>query len=162
MAAGTLRLAFVSVASAALSMGQRGAVDAKASFGYQGFADESLVGHGLVGGSARFYIARWFAVEPEFLYLKGGRDHHDLTLTPMAVFEWGGGRVRPYATAGVGLIWARYGDFGRSITAREAYGTGGAGVKVYVNHGWFVAPDIRIGWEAHVRASLGIGYTWRP
>jgi hypothetical protein len=95
------------------------------------------------------------------LYLKGSSGHYDAALTPMLVYEWGSGRVRPYVTGGVGLSWSRFGGFGQSFTSKEGYIAVGGGAKIYLNDRWFVAPDFRIGWEPHIRVSGGIGYTFR-
>jgi hypothetical protein len=65
----------------------------------------------------------------------------------MFVFEWGTRRVRPYLTAGVGVQYSSFGGFGRSFGSTEGYITGGAGVKVYLNDNWYVAPDFRITWR---------------
>ena len=143
---------------ASCCFGQRGTVEVKGSAGYHGFFDDSTDHHGLFGTSVRFYITRGLAIEPEFLYLKGRSGHYDLTLTPMVVYEWGRGKVRPYVTGGVGLLRADYSGYG----GNEGYLTGGLGVKVYLNERWFFTPDWRFGISPHMRFSAGVGYTWRP
>lgn len=33
----------------------------------------------------------------------------------------------------------------------------GGGAKIYLNDTWFVSPEARIGWEPHLRLSVGLG-----
>ena len=37
----------------------------------------------------------------------------------------------------------------------------GGGAKIYLNDTWFVSPEARIGWEPHIRLTIGVGYTFR-
>ena len=143
---------------AGAGMAQRGTADLKGSVGYLGFFDDSTDNHGLFGASARFYITRGLAIEPEFLYLKGRSGHYDLTITPMVVYEWGRGRVRPYVTGGVGLLRSNYAGY----SGNDEFFTGGLGAKIYVRDRWFVTPDWRFGVSPHMRFSIGVGYTLRP
>lgn len=136
-------------------------VDVKGSVGVASFVDESSDHHFLTGGSARFYLTRKFSVEPEFLYLRRDRYHSDLVLIPHLVYEFGGRRVTPYVSGGIGLMRTSDTGFLRTNTNTEMALSGRSGVKIYLNDRWFVAPEAAVGWELHVRFSAGIGYTWR-
>ena len=141
------------------ALGQR-QVDVKGSIGVASFVDDSADNHLLTGGSVRLYVTRRFSIEPELLYLYRDSRHHDIVLMPNFVYDFGGSRVVPYVTGGVGLMWTKDRGLFRS-TNTEVAASGGVGVKFYLNDRWFVAPEARIGWEPHIRISAGIGYTWR-
>jgi hypothetical protein len=154
MADVSLRLASLAL----LFAGVIPAADVKASLGWNGFPDEGVEGHLLAGGSVRYHLTRHLAIEPEVLYLRGGRNHYDIVLMPNVVWQWGTARVRPYVTGGVGLMHSNFGGF----SSNEGFVSVGFGTKVYLDERWFVAPEARIGWEPNVRFSVGLGYTWRP
>ena len=135
-------------------------IDAKGSIGLASFVDDSADNHLLTGGSVRFYFSRRFSIEPEFLYLRRDSRHSDIVLMPNFVYDFGGSRVVPYVTGGIGLM--RTSDrFLFRNTNTEIGASGGFGVKIYINDRWFVAPEARLGWEPHLRVSAGIGYTWQ-
>lgn len=136
-------------------------VDVKGSVGLASFVDESADHHLLTGGSVRFYLSRRFSIEPEFLYLYRDSQHSDIIVMPNFVYDFGGSRVVPYVTGGVGLLRTTDSGFGRRFTHTEAAVSGGVGAKFYLNDRWFVAPEARIAFEAHIRVSAGLGYTWR-
>jgi hypothetical protein len=84
-----------------------------------------------------------------------------MILMPNLVWDFGGSRVVPYVTGGLGLLRTTDTGFLQSYSHNEGVITAGAGVKIYLNDRWFIAPEARLGFEAHVRVSAGIGYTWR-
>ena len=136
-------------------------IDVKGSIGLASFVDESPDHHLLTGGSARIYLTRRLSIEPEFLYLYRDNKHHDMILMPNVVWDFGGSRFVPYVTGGVGLLRTTDSGFLQSYSHNEGVITAGGGVKIYLNDRWFIAPEARVGFEAHVRISAGIGYTWR-
>lgn len=138
-----------------------GAVDLKGSIGYTGFADESLIGHLQTGASARIYLTRRFSVEPEFQYLRQSSNHSDVVIVPNVNWDFREGRVVPYVTGGVGLVRSSFRQFQPTFTVNATFFQAGGGVKLYVTDRWYVAPEVRVGWELHVRASVAVGYTFR-
>ena len=136
-------------------------LDAKGSIGLASFLDESFEQHLLLGASARIYLTRRFSIEPEVLYLRQNQSHHDVVFMPNFVWDFGGRRVVPYVTGGIGVMRSSDSGFGRSFSNTDAVVSGGLGAKFYVNRNWFIAPEARLGFEAHVRLSAGVGYTWR-
>ena len=110
------------------------------------------------GASVRLPITRHFAVEPEFQYLRGNGRHYDLVLLPNVVWQWRTERVRPYFIGGVGLIHVRFPYFSNKAT----FLSGGFGTRIFVDKRWYIAPEARIGWEPHLRLTVGVGYSWRP
>jgi hypothetical protein len=153
-------LALVWLTCSVSCFGQR-QIDLKGSIGLASFVDESFDDHLLTGASARIYITRRFSIEPEILYLRENSSHSDLMFTPNLVWDFGGRRMAPYVTGGIGVIRSSDSGFLRSFSNTDAVVSAGGGAKVYLNDGWFVAPEARIGFEAHVRLSVGVGYTWR-
>jgi hypothetical protein len=136
----------------------QGEIDFKGSVGAQCFLDDSAENHFLSGGSVRIYITRRLAFEPEVLYLRQSREHHDWVVLPNVVWDFRTGRVRPYVTGGVG--WLRFVQ--RNLfTQNQWQVSAGFGVKVYLNDHWFVSPEARVGLEPHARLSVGLGYTFR-
>jgi hypothetical protein len=135
-------------------------IDIRGTIGAAGFVDDSG-SHRTFGASARFYITRRFAIEPEIQYLALNRNHHDWIFLPNASFDFRSidKRVIPYVIGGVGYL--RISD---GIARRFSIGTwvaeGGGGAKIYVNRNVFIAPEVRIGSELYVRASASVGYTF--
>ena len=153
------RVVVIALLVAASAFGQR-AIDLKGSVGMTVFSEDDER-HFLSGASARFYLTRRLSVEPEFQYLYLSSQHYDLGFVPNVVFDFGGERVVPYVTGGVGLMYTRH-DFGHFVSGgTDLFVTLGGGVKVYVTDNWFVAPDVRFGFVPHLRFSAGLGYTWR-
>jgi hypothetical protein len=143
---------------------QTGRADIRGDFGWTGFLDEGSDNHVLVGASFGAYLTRRLSVQPEFQYLKRSSsgfsdNHYDLALIGNVAYDFRspGSRVVPYVIAGPGLIHTR--DLFFSTT--EFYVTGGGGVKLFVTDRLYVAPDFRIGWEPHMRFSVGLGYVLR-
>ena len=131
--------------------------------GWAGFVDSPIINHVAVGGSARFYLTPRLAVGPEIVYMSGPGDDRDLMVTGNLTFDvarpgpTGPPRVTPFLVAGGGFFQhterVRTGDF----TSREGAFTAGAGVRVFVTDNLYVSPEVRIGWELHIRTSFALG-----
>jgi hypothetical protein len=152
------RVVVIALLVAASAFGQR-VVDLKGSAGITVFSEDEKH-HFLTGASARFYLTRRLSTEPEFQYLYLSSQHYDLGFIPNVVFDFGGERVVPYVSGGVGLMYTRH-DFGHFISGETDPFVTMGGVKVNVTKKWFVAPDVRFGFVPHLRFSAGIGYTWQ-
>ena len=146
--------------TAAALYGQRGAIDLKGSIGATSFVDEDAENHLHTGVAARFYLTRRFSVEPEFQYLYQSSRHSDTVLAGNLGWDFRTGRIVPYVSGGLGWMRSRFG-ISPTFSSNEGFIQLGGGVKIYVTDAWFVAPDVRVGWEPHVRVSVGIGYTFR-
>ena len=131
------------------------------SAGYAGFLDESLVDHGVIGGAARWYVTDRVSVGPELVYMVGpGRDR-DLIATAnlqLDLVRAGGGAVQPYALVGAGFF--RHTDgFGQvTFSSVEGAVTGGGGVRLAITPRLTIAPELRLGWEPHLRVGVTVGY----
>ena len=142
---------------------RRGAVEGFG--GWAGFIDDSTKHHGLLGGTARFYLTPRLAFGPEFATMWGpGADHdHMLTgnltvdlrspATPGTTSRW-----TPYLVVGGGFFQHRDRFLQGPFTSTEPAFTFGGGIRAYVTDRVYVAPDVRIGWELHLRAGAGAGF----
>ena len=140
-------------------LGQRGSTDIRGTGGWTGFVDESSQDHLFVGASVRYYLTPKFSVEPEFQYLYNAEEDRDFVLLANVAYDFRapGARVVPYVIGGLGMLWHRSsGAFG-TFSANHGFASSGFGTKVYVNDRWFVSPEFRIGWEAHVRFTVSVG-----
>lgn len=130
--------------------------------GYLGFADfpdEASLYHFAAGAAVRFKIVGGLGFAPEFTYMYHSRQDRDLSFLPNLTWEFRRGKkVVPYVIGGLGFLQHRqtWDHFKWSSTTKFA--EGGLGVKVFLNERIFVAPEMRIGWEPHIRATATIGY----
>jgi hypothetical protein len=147
---------------AATASAQPRAIDLKGSIGLASFVDEDPENHLHTGVAARFYLTRRFSVEPELLYLRQSSSHDDIVLAGNVNWDFRTGRVTPYVSGGIGYMRSRFGRFTPTFSSSEGFLQVGGGAKIYLSDSWFVSPEARIGWEPHVRLSVGIGYTFRP
>jgi hypothetical protein len=68
-------------------------------------------------------------------------------------------RVVPYVIGGGGYLRVSDGIV-RRFTVGSWVAEGGGGAKIYIQRGVFVAPEVRIGSEVYVRATVSLGYTF--
>lgn len=159
------RLSLLLILTMALTAGAwaetPGTVELKGSVGYTGFADEAVINHLQTGVSARFYLARRLSVEPEFQYLRESSRHSDIVLVPNVNWDFREGRVVPYITGGIGWVRSEFKQFQPTFRTTETFWQAGGGVKLYVADRWYIAPEARVGWELHFRASVAVGFRLR-
>jgi hypothetical protein len=126
----------------------------RGSGGWIGFADESLIHHGLVGASLRISIAGGLGVEPELTYMIGPGSDRDVVFAPVVSWEFGRKRVRPYVLGATGILWHREG----SLWGREYIASVGFGVRTQVSPRWSISPEFRMGMWPHLEAKVALGY----
>ena len=91
------------------------------SAGWVGFADDAIVGEGMIGAAGRFYLTPRIAVGPELLYISGD-DHSHTVLTGNLTFDLIGpaagrpARVTPFLVVGGGMFQTREWFFGDDFT----------------------------------------------
>jgi hypothetical protein len=134
-------------------------VEVKATFGAAGFGDEISHPHVVAGGSVRFYLTRRLSFEPELLYMRGSADDQDYVFTPGFAYDLTNPTKRavPYVAGGVGAFHHR----GRFASSTSWMGSGGGGVKIFLNDRLFIAPDARLGFvgsEPTLRGTVSLGY----
>ena len=119
------------------------------------------------GGAFHYPLSPRVWVGPEAVYMIGPGNDRDLFLTGNIWFDVSapprGGlrRITPYLVAGIGFM-RHTEEFLADFTAYEWAFTGGAGVRIRLGDRWYVAPEARLGWEAHSRLSAAVGYTFTP
>ena len=131
--------------------------------GHAGFVDDALIGHGVVGGQARWALTPRLSVGPEITYMVGPGSDRDLFVTGNVTWDLVSrgaprpGLVVPYVTGGAGLY--RHSDrFGpMSFSSNEGTFTGGGGARVWVTKRVYVGAEARLGWELHTRLAGTVG-----
>jgi hypothetical protein len=140
----------------------RSGVAMEVTAGWVGFADDGIVGEGLIGGAARVYLRPRVSIGPEISYING-QNHSHLMLTGNVTFDLlpvGGAsprRVTPFVVAGAGVFQTRETFFGDTFTSSEGAFTAGGGVRALVGRQVTVGLDARVGWELHVRVNGLVG-----
>jgi hypothetical protein len=160
LATSALLLCTASVGSAQTD---RPAASVEGIVGHAAFLDEDPIDHVVAGGVLRYPISARLSVGPEVVYMIGPGQDRDLFLTGNVWFDFlgprgdGVRRVTPYLVVGAGLM--RHTDeFITDFTVHEWAATGGLGVRIALNDCWYVAPEARLGWEAHSRINVTVGY----
>jgi hypothetical protein len=129
--------------------------------GYAGFVDDATISHTVFGGAAKWYLLPRVSVGPELVYMIGPGDDRDLVVTGNVTFDFLAGRpaATPFLVAGGGLFRHTDRFNGRSFSSTEGSFTLGGGVRVALGERLYIAPEFRLGWEAHYRVSAAVG--WR-
>jgi hypothetical protein len=144
-------------------------VAVEAHAGSTGFIDEELFeqDHTITGGSLRIGVSPRLTLGPEISYMVGPGSDRDLFVLGSLWVDLARPRrpvpaVTPYLVVGAGVM--RHSE---SFAGRGAYEdfscwgfafSGGGGVRVRIGDRWYVAPEVRMGWEPHVRFTVSAGY----
>src|SRR5262245_9662689 len=162
-AVGALALSFILVLLPGRASAQhRPGPAAEFSAGWVGFADDGVVGEGMVGGAARWYVSPRVSVGPEVLFIQGS-NHSHFVLTGnvnVDVLSPVNGRPRtvtPFLVAGAGLFQTRETFLNGPFTSTEGAFTAGGGVRARTGDHLTFGVDTRIGWELHVRVNGFVG-----
>lgn len=144
------------------SSGRRaGQIDVQGTVGYAGFVDDSFIDlhHFLAGGGVRIYLSERMSLQPELLYMQQSPADRDVALLANLAgdLRGRGNRVTPYWIVGAGILHHR----GAFFSGTTLTGGAGIGVRVFVSERWFVAPEVRLGWEPFMRATVSLGYVLR-
>jgi hypothetical protein len=131
--------------------------EVRGSGGWIGFADDSMINHGLVGVSMRIRLTERLGIEPELSYLVGPGEDRDIVLMPVVSYEFGNGRVKPYVLGGAGALWHRD-RFLRAFTLDFIHASGGFGVRTQVHERWSISPEFRLGIYPHLQFKVAVGY----
>jgi hypothetical protein len=149
----TLFLSVASIASAQLG------VEAHALAGSAGFIDTG--NHTTAGAALRVPLSRGWGFEPEFLYLRENRFHHDLAFSGNFSYRFlRNRRAQPYFIGGIGVLANRTRFDRGTVTGKDLSASLGCGIRVFLTDRWFLTPEARIGWEPVARATFGIGYAF--
>jgi hypothetical protein len=135
--------------------------------GWVGFADDGIIGEGLIGGTARWYLLPRISIGPEFAYISGDSHSHllvtgNVTFDLLASASGAPHRVTPFVVAGGGLFQTSEQFFSGAFTSNEGTFTVGGGVRTFVADRITIGIDTRVGWELHVRVNGLVGLQlWR-
>lgn len=127
--------------------------------GHADFLDDSRIGHTSFGVGAEWIVLPWLTVGPEVLYMVGPGDDRDtfvLGVARIGVRPFAS-RVEPFLTIGGGLMAHRDRFGSQSYHATEGAWIGGGGVRINATSRIFIAPEVTVGWEPHIRASVSVG-----
>ena len=138
-----------------------GRIELQAIVGYAGFVDDAFIDlhHSAFGGAARIYLTERFSLQPELVYMYHSPGDKDWVLIPALAADLRPREKRlvPYVIGGVGFLYHQGGIFsGTTLT-----GGVGLGTKIFLSERWYLAPEVRVGWEPFLRATVGIGYVLR-
>jgi len=128
-------------------------IELRASGGWIGFPDESMIHH-VLRASVRFSLAGRLGVEPELTYMIGPGADRDVVLAPVVSWEFGRGKVRPYVLGAAGSLWHR----DRFSWGREYIASAGFGLRTQIDRRWSVSPEFRIGMWPHMEVKAAVGY----
>ncbi len=156
-----LTFALILLSSAARSEAQdtvRQAVEFSA--GYAGFVDEATIDHFTVGGAWRWQITRRLGLAPEFVFMRGPGGDRDVFVTGrLTVDAAPDARISPYLVTDGGLMLHRELVGTGPYWSKEGAASVGGGLRVNLTRTIYVAPEVRIGWEPHIR--VGGIFGWR-
>ena len=121
--------------------------------GWAGFGDEGLIHHDVLGVMTDVRLAGGLRIGPEVLYNIGpGRDR-DFSIMPVVGYDFRRlKRFTPFVNGGFGLLLHTDGS---RWSNSFAYGAGG-GVKIAISERFFIAPEVRAGWEPVARAMISL------
>jgi hypothetical protein len=155
----TLAAAFVWLSPTTASAQSSAAPTVTLGAGWAGFVDDGRVDHGAFGGGLEWVLTPRVAIGPEILYMVGPDEDRDLFV--LGVARLGmlplRSRVAPFVTLGAGTMTHsdRFGS--QSYRSTEGAVIAGGGVRITVSPRVYVAPELTIGWEPHIRASVTVG-----
>lgn len=100
-------------------------------------------GHGVLGGSLRYYMTDRLAVEPEYLYMRGSEFDQDHVGVANLLYHFTDtdGTISPFAIGGVGVFSHR----ARSFKTTDPEALLGGGVRINLTDRVFVEPRVRLG-----------------
>lgn len=127
--------------------------------GYAAWVDDGRIDHGVAGGGIEWTPWRHLAVGPEVVYMVGpgaDRDLFVLGTARLAVVPFGR-PVVPFVTAGAGLMRNSNAFSGARYSSTEPGVVFGGGVRITPTPRVFIAPEIVLGWEPHLRATVTVG-----
>lgn len=146
---------------------QRPAAAVEIATGWAGFVDDATIHEPLVSGGFRLYVTPRLSLGPELTYMKGRNDVRQFMLTGNATFDLlgpsaeGRARTTPYLIGGGGLFHQRQEFPSGTFSSSEGAFTAGGGLRIVLSDAAYVAPELRMGWELHLRASVTVGIPLR-
>ena len=144
--------------------------EGKVIFGSVIFGED--IEHKTVGAAVRAYVTKRLSIEPEYLYLRNGENDQDHLLSANVAYDCTDPtkRLVLYAIGGVGVLHHE-GRFlsddpvtGAPLVFDNTFTTWsasfGGGAKIFLTKRLFVSPELRVGREPTVRATINVGYVF--
>jgi hypothetical protein len=134
----------------------------EASAGHAGFVPDSSIDHDYIGGGVRAYLTPKVAIGPEVVYMRRPHGEHVWFVTGNVTFDLVDTIARarpvvPYVVAGAGFFRLTEMVGTGPYTSGEATAMGGIGARIALGDRFFVAPELRLGWETHFRLGVTVG-----
>lgn len=135
-------------------------VEGKVIIGSATFGED--LEHKLVGGALRVYVTKRLSIEPEYLYLRNGENDQDHIGQANVAYDFTDPTKRAvfYGIAGVGLLHHESTFFGTDRNFNTWTASVGGGLKIFLTKKLFVSPELRLGREPTVRATINVGYVF--
>ena len=138
---------------------------ADVTLGWVGFADDGIVGEGVVGGAARWYLQPRISIGPEILFISG-QNHSHLVATGNLVWDLFSPAITrarkftPFFVVGGGIFQTREFFTTGTFTTTEGAFTAGGGLRAQIGNRVTAGFDARVGWELHLRLNGTVGLEW--
>lgn len=128
--------------------------------------------HTVVGGALRVYVTKRISIEPEYLYMRRTEHDQDHVGQINVAYDFADPthRVVPYVIGGGGVLHNRGRVFGADFVTREPFvreirfttwtASAGGGLKIFLTERLFVSPELRLGREPTLRATVNVGYVF--
>lgn len=132
------------------------------SAGHAGFVPDSTIDHTYFGGGGRAYVTPRIAIGPEIVYMRRPGGEHVWFVTGNVTFDLIDDPRRfrsvvPYIVAGGGVFRLTEQVGTGPYTSSEGTAMGGIGARIALGDRFFIAPELRLGWETHFRIGVTIG-----
>jgi hypothetical protein len=129
--------------------------------GHAAFLDDGAIHHSTWAVAAWWGLSPRVWIGPEVVYMIGPGNDRDLLATASVRLHIRPQGVAPYVVAGGGFFRHRDRFVTGSFSHTEGGFTLGAGVRVPFDNVWYVALEVRGGWEPHAGAGVRLGREWR-
>jgi len=160
LAGGVTLVAFVTPLYAQDQQVRSPKVEGKIIFGSAIFGED--IEHKMVGGALRVYVTKRLSIEPEYMYFRNTENDQDHAGQLSVAYDFTDPTKRAvfYGIAGVGGLHHEGSFFGTDNTFDTWTASGGVGIKIFITKKLFVSPELRIGREPTVRATINVGYVF--
>lgn len=128
--------------------------------------------HKMFGAALRVYVTKRISIEPEYMYYRNGENDQDHSGQLSVAYDFTDPTKRAvfYGIFGVGGLHHEGRSFsddpitGAPRVFERSFDTwtasGGVGVKIFITKKLFVSPELRLGKQPTVRASISAGYVF--
>lgn len=144
--------------------------EGKVIFGSTVFNED--IEHKTVGASVRIYVTKRLSIEPEYLYLRHSERDQDQLIQPNVAYDFTDPtkRIVAYGIAGAGVLHHRGRFSGNDFVtgAPRVFNTSfttwtasaGGGLKIFLTNKLFISPEVRVGRQPTLRATINVGYVF--